>query len=396
MIKTEKKKCTGCGVCANICPRDAIEMMPDEKGFAYSKIITDKCIECGLCQEVCPEGRVLEMKALDNAYLFVNDSFDIRRKSSSGGAFSVLAKAFVQEGGYVFGAEFSSDFSVRHNVYHDENNVQKFQTSKYVQSNTYDSYEKAYQLLKNGKKVLFSGTPCQISALKSYLDLKKSKTDGLLTVDFICHGVGSPNFWKNCLEYYSKNGKKHISDISFRGKLRPGKLQNIYIKFSDGKEYFAPSTNLDLFYYHFLNNYILRESCYECNYSVRERVSDITLADCFKLKDDNMELDDGYGVSFLLTNSQNGMKYLHELDQAGRLKQVNVTDYIQPNMKKSTPKPSSYEKFWETYKEKGFKDSLLISNYANLKTGIKRMVASIAFGLNIDSFIKKVLLFVKS
>jgi hypothetical protein len=109
-----------------------------------------------------------------------------------------------------------------------------------------------------------------------------------------------------------------------------------------------------------------------------------------------MELDDGYGVSFLLTNSQNGMKYLHELDQAGRLKQVNVTDYIQPNMKKSTPKPSSYEKFWETYKEKGFKDSLLISNYANLKTGIKRMVASIAFGLNIDSFIKKVLLFVKS
>lgn len=395
MIKTDRKKCTGCGVCANICPRDAIEMIPDEKGFAYPEVITDKCIKCGLCQEVCPENRLSGMKVSDNAYLFVNDSFDIRRKSSSGGAFFVLAKSFIQEGGYVFGAEFSSDFSVRHNVYNDQDNVRKFQTSKYVQSNTYDSYDKAYQLLKNGKKVLFSGTPCQISALKKYLDLKKSNTEGLLTVDFICHGVGSPVFWKNCLEYYSRNGKKQISDISFRGKPKPGKLQNIYIKFSDGKEYFAPSTNLDLFYYHFLNNYILRESCYECNYSVKERVSDITLADCFKLKDDSREIDDGYGVSFVLANSQNGMEYIHTLNQAGRLKQVNMMDYIQPNMKKSTPKPSSFDKFWEIYREKGFKEALSISNYSNVKTAMKRMAASIAFSLNIDSFIKKVLLFVK-
>lgn len=395
MIKTDRKKCTGCGVCANICPRNAIEMISDEKGFAYPEIITDKCIECGLCQEVCPENGLSELRASENAYLFVNDSFDIRRKSSSGGAFYVLAEAFVQEGGYVFGAEFSSDFSVRHNVYGDKDNVQKFQTSKYVQSNTYDSYDKAYQLLKNGKKVLFSGTPCQISALNKYLDLKKSKTDGLLTVDFVCHGVGSPLFWKKCMDYYSKNGKKQITDINFRGKPKPGKLQNMYIKFSDDKEYFAPSTNLDLFYYHFLNNYILRESCYECNYSVRERVSDITLADCFKLKDDSRELDDGYGVSFLLTNSQKGMEYLHALNQAGRLKQVNAMDYLQPNMNKSTPKPSSYDEFWEIYKEKGFKESLLISNYSNFKTGIKKMVASIAYYLNMDLLIKKILKLVK-
>ena len=389
MVKTEKEQCTGCGACANICPKGAIKMKQDEKGFFYPEIQTDKCVECGLCEKVCPKDIKSYSKASDNAFLFVNRSIEARKNSSSGGAFSVLANAVVNEGGYVLGAEFADDYSVQHNVYNDKEHVKRFQTSKYVQSNVGSSYEKVYELLKNGSKVLFSGTPCQVSALVTYLKVKNCATDNLLTVDFICHGVGSPDFWQKCLDHYSKNGKKPIAGVNFRGKPKAGKFQNLNIKYSSGRQFYSPSTNLELFYYHFLKNYILRESCYDCKYSAIERVSDITLADCFKFKPESKELNDGFGVSFMLMNSEKAMNYVEAFRKSGNIMQVNKKDYVQPNLKEATPKPGLYDEFWKKYIESGFSSALAVSKYSSSKTQLKKAVATVAYVLGIDSLLKK-------
>lgn len=389
MIKINESMCTGCGACANICPKSAIEMIKDDKGFYYPRTTEEKCIECGLCDSVCHLDADVNLNDSDEALLFVNSSIDTRKHSSSGGAFSVLADAFVEEGGHVIGAEFDEDFSVQHNIYDDKENVKRFQTSKYVQSNTKDVYKKSFDLLENGEKVLFSGTPCQVSGLITYLNRRNCSTDNLLTVDFICHGVGSPDFWNKCLEYYSHFGKKQIVDVNFRGKPRAGKLQNLYIKYSNGKKFFAPSTNLELFYYHFLKNYILRESCYKCKYSATGRVSDITLADCFKFRDDTKCLNDGLGTSFLMLNTAKSIGYVEKLKQSGNVKKIIKAEYIQPNMIEPTPKPALYDEFWKGYSN-GFKAALKVSGYSNYKNSIKRKIATVVYALRLDSFLKKI------
>ncbi|QFJ56299.1 Coenzyme F420 hydrogenase/dehydrogenase, beta subunit C-terminal domain [Pseudobutyrivibrio xylanivorans] len=389
MIKIDKSTCTGCGACANICPRNAIEMIQVDKGFYYPEITEDKCVGCGLCDNVCHADADVSLHDSDDAFLFVNNSIETRKNSSSGGAFSVLANAFIEKGGYVVGAEFGMDFSIQHNIYNDKENVKRFQTSKYVQSNTSDVYKKTYDLLKNGERVLFSGTPCQVSGLITYLSRKNCSTENLLTVDFICHGVGSPAFWKDCLKYYSRNGKKQIVDVNFRGKPRAGKLQNLYIKYANGKRFFAPSTNLEIFYYHFLKNYILRESCYKCKYSALGRVSDITLADCFKFGEDTKHLNDGVGTSFLIMNTTKSMNYIEEFQQAGKIQKITKADYIQPNMQEATPKPSLYEEFWKSY-ENGFDSALRVSGYSNSKNSLKRKIAAIVYMLRLDSVVKKI------
>ena len=191
----EKSKCTGCSACANICPKNCIEMIRDEEGFLYPQINFDICGECGICEKICPVANFEYIKDDTDtiAYAVINKNNDIRKKSSSGGVFTLLAEQVLDNNGVVFGAAFDKNFLVKHISVENKEELDKLRGSKYLQSDVGDTYTIAKANLDNGRQVLYSGTPCQIAGLLSFL---KKPYKNLITVDLICHGVPSPRLWK--------------------------------------------------------------------------------------------------------------------------------------------------------------------------------------------------------
>ena len=389
MVICEKDRCTGCTACLNVCPKDAISMERNEKGFLYPVIDTNKCVECGRCQKTCHINKDINYNDVKAKFLFKNKDFEVRRASSSGGSFAPMADRIIKQGGAVIGAEFSDEVRVQHNCYEDMEHARKFSTSKYVQSDLRDSYKTVSNLLSENRKVIFSGTPCQVSGLNSYLETIKCPTDNLITVDFICHGVGSPKFWDDCLEYYSKKRGSKVVAANFRGKPRPGKLQNLALTYANGKKTVAPSANMEVYFFHFLKNYILRDSCFSCKYSKTERVSDITMGDCFRAQSEVEYLHDGFGLSQVMANTDKGLEFLNTIGEYGDLVMVDTKDYIQPNQRAATPKPGSYDSFWKAYTNGGFSGALKATGYTNAKNRIKHAILTVTYVLNIDP--KKVL-----
>lgn len=229
----DKKNCCGCNACVQHCPKSCITMQEDEEGFLYPIVDQEVCIDCGLCEKVCPVLNQGEERKPLQVYAANNTNEEIRMQSSSGGVFTLLAETIIQEGGVVFGARFNDDWEVIHDYTETQEGLATFRGSKYVQSRIGDSYCQAEQFLKKGRKVLFSGTPCQIAGLNLFL---RKEYNNLLTVDFICHGVPSPGVWKSYLEElialqgnrknsvlsHSKpiilNSIRDISRIEFRNK----------------------------------------------------------------------------------------------------------------------------------------------------------------------------------
>ena len=217
MIKIENKtECMGCHACFNKCPKQAIEMVEDEKGFKYPKVNKEKCIECGLCEKVCPIINNRKILNEPKAYAIINKKDEIREKSSSGGIFTLLAEYVIKNGGVVFGAAFDENWNVKHYYVEDIQDINIFRGSKYMQSIIGNTYKQAEEFLKDDRIVLFTGTPCQIEGLKAYLG---KEYDKLYTQDIICHGVPSPKVHNIYLEYLKKKFKANkIENISHRDK----------------------------------------------------------------------------------------------------------------------------------------------------------------------------------
>ena len=193
---TSKQNCCGCFACANICSNGCIEMHADEEGFLYPSVDTSRCIQCGLCKQVCPILHSYnEIRGMSPAgYAVINMDEKVRLASSSGGVFSLFAEQTIRDGGVVFGAALSKDCgSVVHIEEDSLSELAKLRGSKYVQSSIGDAYIKTQNALKKGRKVLFTGTPCQIEGLHGFL---RKKYENLLCMDLICHGVPSPKVWK--------------------------------------------------------------------------------------------------------------------------------------------------------------------------------------------------------
>ena len=160
-----KSQCCGCSACFNICPKDAVEMKEDEYGFRYPVINEEKCINCGLCEQKCPILKGQESNNNPIAFACINKDESIRKKSSSGGIFSLVADYILENNGVVFGAAFDDKFDVKHIYAENREELSKLRGSKYVQSSIGKSYREAKEFLDNGRKVLFTGTPCQIEGL---------------------------------------------------------------------------------------------------------------------------------------------------------------------------------------------------------------------------------------
>lgn len=316
MIEIKNKKdCVGCGACSQKCPKQCIDMNPDDEGFLYPIVNVDLCIKCGLCEKVCPVINESTPRRPLKVLAAINTNKQIRLDSSSGGIFSILAETVINEGGICFGAKFDDTWSVVHdcaNVYSDLN---AFRGSKYVQSKIGNAYKSAEYFLKKGRKVLFSGTPCQIRGLKLFL---QKEYDNLITVDFICHGVPSDKFWKKYLKeeiehhigksltYSSVDSNdyfKTLKSVKFREKGLEWNKFRMVLTFTELPTlYYLHYKNP--YFYCFLNAVSERYSCYSCPVKEFRSGSDITLADFWGFENDSIIKDKKNGVSLVILHRQ--------------------------------------------------------------------------------------------
>lgn len=359
----EKKRCTGCTACKNICPVNAIEMMENTQGFLFPEINQETCVDCGLCRKTCPV--IADKKATVPLEIVAlkHKNKEIRENSTSGGAFSLLAEKILSEDGIVYGAAFTQEWSVKHIRVTDMDGLKLLQKSKYVQSNMGHAYENVKQDLTEGKKVLFSGTACQCDGLLNYLQKKQVSVADLYLCDLICHGVPSPKIWKDYVEFRKKKYGK-IKSIDFRDKTKGWRDFKMSFVDENGKKHFSRQSD-DYFFILFFHNFILREACHHCEYTNIERISDFTLGDFWGVEEMYQGFSDDEGISILLVNSRKGKILTDQLLEKTQSIRVAENECMlrQPNLSHPTRKNMRAEEFWDDYSKHGFE--YIIKKYAD-------------------------------
>lgn len=338
----DKSQCSGCFSCANICPVKCISMEFDNEGFWYPVVDKEKCIDCDLCQKRCS---ILNDTTIINtpvAYACYSLDQTIRKDSSSGGLFSLLASKVINSGGVVYGAAFNDVFDVEHIEITRNDELFKLQGSKYIQSKLGQSYTKIKNQLEQGKFVYFSGTPCQIDGLLCFLN---KKYENLICQDIICHGVPSPKVWEKYKKAMSVRNHDIIEKIQFRNKKNGWDDYNMVIKYKNTE--YVKCHNDDLFMKAFLNNLCLRPSCYACSSKSLHRKSDITLGDFWGVDKVCPDLYDNKGTSLVFINSSKGQKFFNEIMNDIRFQKLDINDAIKFNTAaiESVKKPKNREKF---------------------------------------------------
>ena len=303
-------KCSGCGLCKNICPVDAISMVENSEGFIYPHIDMGKCINCGKCLRYCPveNPEYNNNKNPECHAIYAND--DIRMKAASGGIFSAFAEKVIKEGGVAAGAAYGENFSVEFKMAETLEELEPLKSSKYVQGDAKYIYRDVKEKLLAGKTVLFGGCPCQVAALYKFLE--DTNLDNLYTMDIICHGVPSPKVFRKYLDENFK--EKHIYKIDFRDKTVYGWSTEMNIYFDD-KTVFRKLHTQDAYYNAFLPCMSLRKSCSKCRFSVLPRQGDITIGDFWGIDHFDKSLNDRKGTSVVLVNNKKGRSILKQCSQ---------------------------------------------------------------------------------
>lgn len=388
-----KEDCCDCNACKSICPKDAIYLYLDEYGFEYPKIDREKCIECGLCKKVCAFQNIDEINTPIQTYVGVSKDKSVLNKSASGGIFTSIAKSYLEEDGVVFGVAFDEQFTPIHIGVNNSKDLYKLQGSKYVQSIIGNTYKEVKILLDNGKKVLYSGTPCQIAGLKGYLMRDYSN---LLTIDIICHGVPSFKFFKDYLNILQEKLKGKIIEFNFRDK-KVGWGKNGSVKYEiKGKVkekiiYESESS----YYYYFSNSDSFRESCYNCKYTCKNRPGDITIGDYWGIEIYHPELlkkgkiQEETGVSVVIANTKKGKI---EIDRCNKFNKY-LSDFSKAKIKNSqlnspSKRGTNYERLRNEYKNNGY---MFVDKLYNRKIGMKRYKSRIKASIpnNIKRILKK-------
>lgn len=295
-------KCCGCNNCANICPVNAIKMREDEKGFRYPFVDISKCIHCGLCKTVCPFSEHKISHEPVSAFAVQSIVDENLQRSSSGGVFYELAESVISDGGIVAGCIFNDNMTAEIVCTEDLAVVRRMQGSKYVEAEMNNVCQVVKDILKTGRKVLFSGTPCQVAALRAYVG--DTDCNALYTIDFVCHGVPSRKLFKCNTEAIINRYKSDIVEYSFRSKTL-GWGQQTLIKFGNAKrKSFYPE--IQPYHYGYLRGYLNRDCCYKCPFAVKFRFSDITIGDYWGGQKYHTNFNSVKGLSFLCINTDKG------------------------------------------------------------------------------------------
>lgn len=318
----DKRNCCGCSACASVCPKDCITMTEDEEGFLYPWINKETCIDCGICEEVCPiiKSTSEDTPHFQEGFLLQHKDDAIRQQSTSGGAFTAIARWILRQGGVVFGAGYKKDtFIVEHQAVEREEDLSIFRSSKYVQSRIGNTYKEALSYLKAGRWVCFSGTPCQIAGLLGFL--RDSTWEKLICVDLVCRGVPSPRILKLYIDAQQSLIGGGFRNILFRDKYYGYHYSSFSIYNTDTKKDYHKGVDSNAYLRAFFSNLSDRPSCYECRFKKRYRESDITIWDCFQVEKFTSRMDDK-GTTRVLVQSEKGKMIMDAIKEDVRLLNV--------------------------------------------------------------------------
>ena len=396
----DKSQCCGCSACEQICHKHCITMQEDKEGFLYPFVDMDKCVDCGLCERVCPMLDTTSKKETLQILASYNPDEDERLQSSSGGIFVALAKTIIQEGGVVFGAIFDKNWEVCHSWTDCIEGIYPMMGSKYLQSRIGNCYQEAASFLKDGRMVMFVGSPCQITGLRTFL---KNKTyPNLLAVDFLCHGVPSPGVWRAYLSEVTKRNEDckvmaplaavgentvlkssldsdtPIGDIKFRDKSDGWRKFRFVVRQKSASKADTNSVLLsdmhddNAFMKGFLSNVYLRPSCYTCKCKNGKSHSDLTIGDYWGSKVADSEMDDDKGLSLVLVNSAKGQSYWDKLEFVGKEVSYSNACVYNGGFSETVWLPYERKKFFKQFMQgKGFYASWAYCNRVSFKHAVK-------------------------
>lgn len=333
--KLDKNKCLSCRACENICPVNAIKMTETKEGFYFPEV-EDCCINCGSCAMHCPVLSPVEIGTFQKeAYAVRLNDMEKLSQSASGGAFSGFAYKILEKEGVVFGVSYDEDLNANVISVNNKINLECLKGSKYVEGNPQDSYKQVKDLLKLGKKVLYSGSPCRVAALRKYLGKDE---ENLYTIDIICHGVPSQKLFNKYLKWLGKKNGGKIIYYGFRDKDVGGWSCGGKAKTKTKTKTKTIDALSDPYYYSFLKGQTYRESCYSCPFAnVENRPGDITVGDYWGIDKFLPQFEYKKGVSCLILNTQKGKDFWDEVKNSFDFLPTKIQDIQQENGNLSHP-----------------------------------------------------------
>ena len=337
----EKNKCTGCTACMNNCPKGAISFEEDKDGFKYPVINQDKCIDCGLCKKTCPVLNTKENESINKCYVGYHKDSNERLNASSGSIFSLIAEYILDNKGIVIGAAFDKDNHLKHIAIEKKEDLDPLRKSKYLQSDLNHIFSYIKEQLKS-RKVLFVGTPCQVAGLKAFI----KNNDNLMTIDLFCHGVPSPKLFKKYIEELEEENDDKLINYDFRDNSTGWDTYSNKATFKT-KEVRTDRRNNEYMKL-FLSDIALRESCYNCNFKLGNKYSDITLGDFWGIKNYYPEMYNKEGVSAIIINSEKGRKVFDKINEKLESKKCQLSEIIKGNeaLVNSAKKPKNRDDFF--------------------------------------------------
>ena len=362
----DKSKCSGCSACMSICPKGAIEMVEDLDGFKYPVINQDKCINCGLCKKTCPIINTSSSDSINECYVgFNNDKESLINMASSGSIFELVADYVLDLGGIVVGAAFENN-KLKHIAIEEKKDLVSLKGSKYVQSDLNNIFK--YNI--NDRKILFVGTPCQVAGLKSIV-----RSNNLICVDIVCHGVPTPKLFDKYIKYLEDKNNSSVVNYNFRDKKTGWDTYSNTIVYKDKSEsqIYYKNDYMKLF----LSNIALRESCYDCNFKLGNKYSDITLGDFWGVKNIYPEMYNKNGVSAIIINTLLGREVFNSILSNVTYKKCNLDDILKCNssLEKSCCLPKNRKDFFEDLNNVSF--DVLSKKYIIKKGFLKKIISKL-------------------
>lgn len=370
----QKKDCNGCGICAYVCPVQAITMLEDEEGFLYPQINEEKCIKCNKCKNVCSNFNI-EKQYEEKVYATYTRNKEELSNCSSGGMFYIIAKYVIENNGVVFGVKYDENLKAVHDYAENLEECKKFRGSKYVRSDIKDSYSKVKEFLTQEKMVLFTGTPCQCNALKVYLG---KDYQNLITCDIICHANPSPKVFEKYKEELASRKNKKIKNIYFRSKENGWRNQNPIIEYEDGEK-----EEESTYFIAFVRELLGRPSCNLCKFATINRVTDFTIGDLWGVEKIKPELNEIQGISLFTINSSNAENIFEQIKKDMNYCEINKQLAYSCNHYNNVPANKNKDKFFKkidseksiiTLMQKYSKISIISRMKSKIRSVIKKMI----------------------